>query len=157
MRIVNLILAFLVFLLPIKSAIAKPYSHYKDECEPLRPVVESILEDEGLSKNYFYLLVAESHCRNDKVSKAGAVGYWQMMPYTAKKFGCDRPLDLKCQTHAAANYIKHLEAKCGVEHTIYCWHDGGSNFLRKKRKPTVGAKGLNKQYLRFRKEANENT
>lgn len=130
---------------------AKDYSYYQDYCEPIRREVQEILEEVGISKDYFFLLVAESHCQN-KTSKAGARGMWQMMPATAKKYGCDNLDDLTCLTYAAAKYLQHLELKCGKENVIFCWHDGGSNFLiKRKRVPTKGAKGLNWQFKFFLK------
>ena len=80
---------------------AKDYSAYREECSLIRDDVENWLTAEGITPDYFYLLVAESHCK-DKTSKAGAVGYWQMMPATAKKYGCVDPHDLECETKAAA-------------------------------------------------------
>jgi hypothetical protein len=124
---------------------AKDYSAYREECSLIRDDVENWLTAEGITPDYFYLLVAESHCK-DKTSKAGAVGYWQMLPATAKKYGCYDPHDLECQTHAAAKYLKRLEEKCGVENVIYCWHDGGSNFLKRGKKASSAAKGLYWQY-----------
>lgn len=123
------------------AAAAKDYSHYRERCAEIRDDVENWLTAEGITPDYFYLLVAESHCK-DKRSKAGAVGYWQMMPATARKYGCDNPHDLECETRAAARYLHRLEAKCGVENVIYCWHDGGSNFLRRGKKPSSAARGL---------------
>lgn len=124
---------------------AKDYSAYREECSIIRDDVENWLSAEGVTPDYFYLLVAESHCK-DKTSAAGAVGYWQMLPATAKKYGCYDPHDLECETHAAAKYLKRLEEKCGVENVIYCWHDGGSNFLRRGKKASSAAKGLYWQY-----------
>lgn len=120
---------------------AKDYSAYREDCSVIRDDVENWLSAEGITPDYFYLLVAESHCHGDRKSKAGAVGYWQMMPATARKYGCSDPFDLECETRAAARYLKRLERKCGVENVIYCWHDGGSNFLRRG-EPSQGAKGL---------------
>lgn len=131
----------MAIVLPTMS-FAGDYSSYREECSVIRSDVEYMLIDEGVSTEYFYLLVAESHCHGDKVSKAGAVGYWQMLPSTAKKFGCDDPYNLDCETKAAAKYLKHLESKCGKENVIFCWHDGGSNFLKHNKKPTRGARGL---------------
>ena len=124
-----------------RVADAKDYAAYREQCAPIRDDVENWLSAEGITPDYFYLLVAESHCRGDRTSKAGAVGYWQMMPATARKYGCGDPYDLECETHAAAKYLRHLEQKCGVENAIYCWHDGGSNFLRRGA-PSKGAAGL---------------
>jgi len=119
----------------------KGYDEYREECAVIRDDVENWLSAEGITPDYFYLLVAESHCHGDRKSKAGAVGYWQMMPATARKYGCSDPFDLECETRAAARYLKRLEKKCGVDNVIYCWHDGGSNFLRRG-EPSQGAKGL---------------
>lgn len=129
------------FAMASSAAAAKDYEHYRQECSLIRDDVENWLSAEGITPDYFYLLVAESHCK-DKTSKAGAVGYWQMLPATAKKYGCYDPHDLECETKAAAKYLKRLEEKCGVENVIYCWHDGGSNFLRRGKKPSQAAKGL---------------
>lgn len=147
MRLVSLLIFIVISLIvPLSAAIAKDYTYYKEVCTPIRHDVENMLSAAGITPDYFYLLVAESHCNGDKVSKAGAVGYWQMMPRTAKKYGCDNPKDLVCETKAAAKYLKHLEEKCGVENVIYCWHDGGSNFLKNGKKPTKGAAGLRWQF-----------
>ena len=140
---VFMLLSFLVF---IPSSIAKDYPYYKEACEPYRGEVENILRSYDISTDYYYLMVAESHCQN-KTSKAGAKGFWQLMPATSRKYGCSNPEDLSCATHAAAQYLKHLEVKCGKDNVVFCWHDGGSNFLKKQnKKPSPGAKGLNWQF-----------
>lgn len=139
-----LIFVALTALLLAAHVTAKPpkgYDEYREECAAIRDDVENWLSAEGITPDYFYLLVAESHCRGDRISKAGAVGYWQMMPATARKYGCSDPFDLECETRAAARYLSRLEKKCGIENVIYCWHDGGSNFLRRG-EPSQGAKGL---------------
>jgi hypothetical protein len=138
-------LALVLLLIPTFSY-AKDYSYYSEQCEPLRSEVVHILQSYDISTDYYYLMVAESHCQI-KTSKAGAKGYWQMMPRTARKYGCDNPENLTCATHAAAKYLKHLEEKCGKDNVVFCWHDGGTNFLKKQnKKPSQGAKGLNWQF-----------
>ena len=145
MRTLSAMMSVLFVLAATATAAAKDYNAYRDECSAIRDDVENWLTAEGITPDYFYLLVAESHCK-DKTSKAGAVGYWQMMPATARKYGCDNPHDLECETRAAAKYLHRLEHKCGIENVIYCWHDGGSNFLRHGKKPSQGARGLLWQY-----------
>lgn len=135
------------------DAQAKDYGHYAPKCEPIRQDVEDILERVGVSKTYFFLLVAESHC-DPHTSPAGAVGYWQMLPATAREHGCNDPFDLECETFAAARYLQHLEMKCGHENVIYCWHDGGSNFLRRGRVASKAAKGLDWQFRHFMRTDN---
>lgn len=141
----KILIALAAWLALAGECAAKDYSHYAPECEPIRDTVERLLIQAGASPDYFFLLVAESHCRADRVSKAGAVGVWQMMPRTARKYGCADPYDLECETLAAGKYLAHLEVKCGKENAVYCWHDGGTNFLRKG-KPSQGAAGLRWQF-----------
>lgn len=146
LRTVAMIFAlFVAMFVSIAEGMAKDYTHYRDRCSLIRDDVENWLSAEGITPDYFYLLAAESHCE-DKTSKAGAVGYWQMLPSTAREYGCHDPHDLECETKAAAKYLKHLEEKCGVENVIYCWHDGGSNFLKHDKKASSAAKGLYWQY-----------
>lgn len=134
-------LAALLLAAHVTAKPPKGYDEYREECAMIRDDVEDWLSAEGITPDYFYLLVAESHCHGDRRSKAGAVGYWQMMPATARKYGCSDPFDLECETRAAARYLRRLEKKCGIENVVYCWHDGGSNFLRRG-EPSQGAKGL---------------
>lgn len=142
MRTLLAMMAALFAILAATAAVAKDYSHYRERCAEIRDDVENWLSAEGITPDYFYLLVAESHCHGDRKSKAGAVGYWQMMPATARKYGCSDPFDLECETRAAARYLRRLEKKCGIENVVYCWHDGGSNFLRRGKKPSKAARGL---------------
>ena len=145
----SLVILLTLTLIPTYSY-AKDYGHYADRCEPIREEVQEILLQDGVSEDYFFLLVAENHCTTKK-SSAGAVGYWQMLPSTARENGCDDPEDLVCETHAAANYLKKLEVKCGKENVIFCWHDGGSNFLRHGKVASKAAKGLDWMYRHFKK------
>lgn len=52
-----------------------------DKCEPHRELIESILKEEGVSTDYFYLAVCESTCKI-KESNKGARGFFQLMPRT---------------------------------------------------------------------------
>lgn len=51
---------------------AGEYREYAPTCEPIREQVERVLADVGASLDYYYLLVAESHCNSGRVSSAGA-------------------------------------------------------------------------------------
>lgn len=134
-------------------AIAYPadYSRYAEACEPYREAIERTLAEYGVPAQYFYLMAAESHCDPEAVSSAAAVGIWQMMPRTAERFGCDNPLDVACETRAAAAYLAHLLDECGEADAVYCWHDGGHNFRRKKT-PSPGARALQRVFEAFAKQ-----
>lgn len=124
------ILILMVSMIP-SLAIAQDYSVWLERCEPYRNQVEQILKDEGVSTDYYYLMVAESKCRDKAESKAGAQGFWQLMPSTAKSYGCNNPHDLSCATHAAAKYIKQLERRFKTfEEAIIAYNMGGHNYQK---------------------------
>lgn len=126
-----------------QNAVALP-SH---DCESVREDVERWLRDEGASPDYYWLMVAESRCRDGAVSDKGAVGYWQMMPYTMHHYGCFDADDLECQTRAAARYLLHLERLVGKKNVVMGWNMGGHNFLR--RGATAQARGLDWLFRKY--------
>lgn len=101
-------------------------------CEPLKSAIQTWLEDEGVSKDFYYLAVCESGCKTDSVSKKGAIGIFQLMPWTAKHFRCDNPRDIECNTRAAARYLKHLyEYSPDFNTIIMMFNMGGHNLIKK--------------------------
>ena len=131
MKYLNMILILAILLITGESAKAQDYSVWLDRCRPYRETVEQILDSEGVSRNYYYLMVAESKCRDKAESKAGAEGFWQLMPGTAKSYGCKDPHNLECATHAAAKYIKQLESRFRTfEEVIIAYNMGGHNYQK---------------------------
>lgn len=119
---------------------------YLSSCSPYEKEVRSILKQEGVDDSFYYLMVAESHCRVGAVSEKGAVGFWQMMPYTMSKFGCEDASNISCQTHAAARYLLSLSERYhNKDDVIAAWNMGGHNYDRIKRR-TWEASGLISAY-----------
>lgn len=126
-----IILSAIVIFLQARFCLANDYGEWLDRCEDHRARVERILEDEAISLDYYYLMVAESRCTPDAESDKGAQGPWQLMPATAKHYGCDNPHDIECATRAAAAYIRHLEAMFGkFSDVIIAYNMGGRNYKR---------------------------
>ena len=81
------------------------------------PFIEQQLQDYGLPDDLKYLAVAESALRPHAGSSKGAMGFWQLMPATARKYGLtvDRFIDerrnLHLSTPGALKYIKELHEK----------------------------------------------
>lgn len=124
-----LIIALMLFCF---SAQAKDYSSWLNNCESHRAGVESMLESEGLNRDYYYLMVAESRCRAGAESPKGARGFWQLMPRTGKHFGCSKLDDVECSTRAAIRYIKHLQETFNTfRDVIIAWNMGGHNYRQK--------------------------
>ena len=78
------------------------------------PYIEEILKENGMPDDLKYITIAESALRPNIRSKKGAVGYWQFIPGTGKKFGLavNKKKDERCNffisTQAAVTYLKEL-------------------------------------------------
>ncbi len=78
------------------------------------PVIEPILKKYGIPDDFKYLALIESGLQN-VTSSAGAKGFWQLMPATAKEYGLevnsnvDERYNLEKSTIAACQYL--LESK----------------------------------------------
>lgn len=114
-----------------------------NQCEPYHEIIVNILNDEGVSSDYYFLAVCESKCKIKESSK-GARGIFQIMPSTFKKYSSDDCSDIDdiiCNTKAASRYLKHLiNYKKDFETTIQMYNQGGRN--RIKNGPTKEAIGL---------------
>ena len=82
------------------------------------PVVEPILQANGVPEDFKYLAVIESGFTN-VVSPAGASGFWQFIESTGKEFNLeindqvDERYHVEKATQAACNYLKEAYAKYG--------------------------------------------
>ncbi|MEN8246604.1 MAG: transglycosylase SLT domain-containing protein [Thermodesulfobacteriota bacterium] len=78
------------------------------------PHIEAVLKKNGLPDDFKYMAVIESALRPHAGSRKGAIGFWQFMSDTARRYGLrvDRRMDerrnLFASTRAAAEYIKDL-------------------------------------------------
>lgn len=78
------------------------------------PVISRELKAAGMPDDLKYLAVAESALRPHAGSAKGAVGFWQLMPETARRFGLtvdayvDQRRNLFLSTPAALTYLKAL-------------------------------------------------
>ena len=84
-----------------------------------RPIVEKVLEEEGMHPDFFYLCVAESSLQ-PATSPANAKGYWQFLSSTGKEFGLeinsqvDERYNWEKSTRAACKYLKKAFEKYGT-------------------------------------------
>jgi membrane-bound lytic murein transglycosylase D len=76
-----------------------------------RTTIQKMLAEQGIPPDFFYVSVAESALRN-ATSPAGAQGFWQFMPATARQYGLevsefvDERNDPIKSTLAACKYFK---------------------------------------------------
>ena len=82
------------------------------------PTIEPILQEKGIPDDFKYLAIIESSLTNVK-SPAGAEGFWQFMPKTAKDYGLevngdiDERLHLIKATESAVAYLKDAYMEFG--------------------------------------------
>ena len=82
------------------------------------PIIEPILQENGIPDDFKYLAVIESGLTDVK-SPAGAEGFWQFMPQTARDYGLevngdiDERLHLIKSTESAAAYLTDAYAEFG--------------------------------------------
>lgn len=82
------------------------------------PVIEKILEQEGVPNDFKYLPLIESGFR-DVVSPSGAAGFWQFLATTAKVYDLevrsdvDERYNIEKSTKAACAFLKKAKEKLG--------------------------------------------
>lgn len=93
----------------------RPYfERYAARAGRYAPLMGKILENLGMPRDLIFLAMAESGFRNDAISWATAVGPWQFMSFTGRRFGLkinwhlDERRDPFKATVAAAHLLKAL-------------------------------------------------
>jgi len=83
------------------------------------PIIEKILKQENLPLDLKYVPVVESALRPHSGSSKGAIGYWQFLKDTGKRYGLridatiDERRNIFKSTLAACHYLKKLNAEFG--------------------------------------------
>ena len=101
------------------------------------PVIEPILQRNGVPDDFKYLAVIESGLLN-ATSPSGAKGIWQFMPDTAREKGMevneliDERYHLEKATQAACNYLLAAKVKFGTWTMAAASYNGGMTGLGKK-------------------------
>ena len=110
---------------------SKGLKKMKDWGRPYFDMMDGILTQHGLPKELKYLAVIESHLKSGAVSWMGAVGPWQFMPATARRYGLrvnpqiDERTDYLKSTHAASRMLKDLFAQYGDWLLVIAAYNGG--------------------------------
>lgn len=95
------------------------FQRYSARAGRYAPLLGTILEKHGLPRDLIFLAMAESGFQNHAKSWARAVGPWQFMPATGKRYGLtidwyvDERRDPIKATISAAKYLKDLYERFG--------------------------------------------
>lgn len=108
------------------------------------PIIEPILEDRGVPKDFKYVAAVESDLRHP-TSPAGAKGMWQFMERTAREYNLevnsqvDERYNIEKSTEAACQYFKDAKEELGS------WTLAAASY-------NVGRHGIKKQQRRQHQE-----
>lgn len=100
------------------------------------PIMQSILQKEGLPKDLIYIALIESGFSSTAHSSASAVGYWQFIRGTGKHYGMqidnfvDERRDFVRSTQAAADYFKGLYNLFGSWYLAIASYNVGENRVK---------------------------
>ena len=104
------------------------------------PAIEKVLKQYGIPEDFKYLAVVESNLTN-AVSPAGAAGFWQLLPETARELGLevndqvDERYHFEKSTVAAAKYLRQAYKELGS------WTMAAASY-------NMGLGGIKKQMVR---------
>ena len=102
------------------------------------PTIERILRENGIPEDFKYLAMAESGLQN-VVSPAGARGFWQIMPGTAKDYKLevndevDERYHLEKSTQVACKYFRSAFARFGNWTSVAASYNMGIAGLSKRK------------------------
>ncbi|WP_345247587.1 lytic transglycosylase domain-containing protein [Nibrella saemangeumensis] len=104
------------------------------------PVIDPILRQYGIPRDFRYLPLAESDLIYSAVSPKGASGYWQLMPQTARELGLvvspdyDERFDLRKATIAACRHLRYLYSQLGSWTLVAAAYNGGEGQIQSRMK-----------------------
>ena len=119
---------------------ARDLGNLRQRADAFFPVIDPILEKYGIPDDFRYIPLAESALRPKAISRAGAAGYWQLMPGTARDLGLkvskriDERFNVGKATDAACRYLRALYTQLGSWSLVAAAYNAGPGLVANRLK-----------------------